>query len=175
MKVKNEVTERHIDNIVTWRITTKMMHLSFHLRNFLWLPAIVLLLRKWRRLSSNYSNFMCIFLKLKLGTEKYIIWSECFFHNGGQVRHWTFDPIWNLSYINSYWTVLLELDHFIWHLSGWLCCPVECRVQFSIHHVWRHSHCDPSWNSHVWNREITVGAYLCNCVHNLRAFISLCF
>ena len=40
----------------------------------------------------------------------------------------------------SYWTVLLELglalDHFIWHLSGWLqCFPVECRVQFSIQYM----------------------------------------
>ena len=71
----------------------------------------------------------------------------------------------------SYWTVLLELglalDHFIWHLSGWLqCCPVECRDQFSVQHVWCHSHCDPSWNSYVRNREITLEAYLRNCIHN---------
>ena len=57
----------HLKNNKKWYIW------SLHLHNFLWLPIIALFLRKLRPLSRNYSNFIYIFLKLKLGTEKYIL------------------------------------------------------------------------------------------------------
>ena len=45
---------------------------SLHLRNFLHLPVFALFLQKLRRLSRNSSNFIYIYLKLKLGIEKHI-------------------------------------------------------------------------------------------------------
>ena len=59
-------------DVVTWRIIKKWCIWSLHLRIFLWLPIIALFLQKLCRLLQNYSNFIYIFLKFKLGTAKCI-------------------------------------------------------------------------------------------------------
>ena len=59
-------------DVVTWRIIKKWCIWSLDFCNFLWLPVFALFLQKLCRLSRNYSNFMCIYLKLKLITEKHI-------------------------------------------------------------------------------------------------------
>ena len=89
-------------DIVTWRTIKKWCIWSLRLRNFLWLPVIALFLRKLRQLSHNYLNFIYIFLKLIIGTEKCIR------------PKWVFLPQWQ-------WTRLLISpgDHVAlqWHHS----------------------------------------------------------
>ena len=59
-------------DVATWRIIKKWCIWSLHLSNFLCLSVFALFLQKICLLSCNSLNFICIYLKLKLGTLKCI-------------------------------------------------------------------------------------------------------
>ena len=66
---------------ITWRIIKKWCIWSLHLRNFLWLSVFALFLQKIRGLSRNFSNFIYIYIKLKLGTASDAKQKKSFFFN----------------------------------------------------------------------------------------------
>ena len=85
-------------DVVTWRIIKKWCIWSLHLLNFLFLPVFALFLQKLRRLSLNFSNFIYMYLKLKLGTEKHIRLKWVFLpqRTGGHIEKYT-SSVWGLG------------------------------------------------------------------------------
>ena len=80
----------YFGNWCHFKINKKWCIWSLHMRNFLWLPVFELFLQKLHRSSHNYSNFICIYLKLRFGTEKHIC------------LKWVFLPQW-LCYTSAEW------------------------------------------------------------------------
>ena len=107
-------------DVVTGIIILKCCIWSFHLRNFPCLPVFVLFLQKLCELSRNSSNFIYIYLKLKLGTEKHIR------------LKWVFLPQWSLvggpgrNYVFNLQLLGIELSTnlFIKQITiiGWQTC-----------------------------------------------------
>ena len=78
----NIVTRRRIKNWCIW---------SLHLRHFLWLSVFALFLQKIGGSSHNFFNFLYIYIKLKLRTEKHICLKWMFLPQWVQNK----EGIWN--------------------------------------------------------------------------------
>ena len=97
-------------DIVTWRIIKKWCIWSLHLCDFLCLPIFALFLQKLCQLLRNSSNFIYIYLKWKLGTEKYN-------PKYGQTLEWG----WSLGHLpyspsSDWWAFLCKnmLRMYVW-------------------------------------------------------------
>ena len=106
-------------DVVTWK-KKKWCIWSLHLRNFLCLPVFALFLQKLCLLSCNSSNFINIYLKFKLGTEKHIC------------LKWVFLPQW------TFMSTCRRIDDTVHNGWAWKMpfCICSCRLYIKSEVYW---------------------------------------